>query len=74
MRNLICTTVVATTLLVSASGAHAQIGGGLAPGRLTPSGEEEGASRSEVAIEFTETAPRFWHIDFPPADWKLLED
>ena len=34
----------------------------------------EGASRSEVAIEFTEPAPRFWHIDFPPADWKLLED
>ena len=28
---------------------------------------------SEVAIEFTEVAPRFWHIDFPPADWAQLE-
>ena len=34
MRNLILTIVVATTLLVSASGAHAQIGGGLSPGGL----------------------------------------
>ena len=29
------------------------------------------ASENEVAVEFTEPAPRFWHIDFPPADWKL---
>ena len=34
MRNLIFTIVIATTLLVSASGAHAQIGGGLSPGGL----------------------------------------
>ena len=34
MRNLIFTTVIATILLVSASGAHAQIGGGLSPGGL----------------------------------------
>ena len=34
MRNLILTIVGATTLLVSASGAHAQIGGGLSPGGL----------------------------------------
>jgi proteasome-associated ATPase len=34
MRNLIFTTVIAATLLVSASGAHAQIGGGLSPGGL----------------------------------------
>ena len=34
MRNLIFTAVVATTLLVSASDAHAQIGGGLSPGGL----------------------------------------
>jgi len=34
----------------------------------------EAASQNEVAIEFTEPAPRFWHIAFPPADWKLLED
>ena len=35
---------------------------------------EEVASRDEVAIEFTEPAPHFWHIDFPPTDWKVLED
>ena len=34
MRNFIFTTGVATTLLVSALGAHAQIGGGLSPGGL----------------------------------------
>ena len=34
MRNLIFTIVIAATLLVSASGAHAQIGGGLSPGGL----------------------------------------
>jgi hypothetical protein len=38
MRNLIFTTVIATTLLVSASGAHAQIGGGLSPGGLIGTG------------------------------------
>ena len=38
MRNLIFTTVVATSLLVSASGAHAQLGGGLSPGGLSPGG------------------------------------
>lgn len=32
---------------------------------------EESGSQYEVAIEFTEPAPRFWHIDFPPEDWKL---
>lgn len=31
-------------------------------------------SKSEVAIEFSSPAPRFWHIDFPPADWKGWED
>jgi hypothetical protein len=31
-------------------------------------------SQNEVAIEFTEPAPSFWQIDFPPADWKRLED
>jgi len=35
---------------------------------------EEVASHNAVAIEFTEPAPYFWHIDFPPADWKVLED
>jgi hypothetical protein len=32
------------------------------------------ASKNEVAIEFTKPSPRFWHIDFPPADWQLLQD
>lgn len=32
------------------------------------------AGRNEVAIEFTEPAPSFWRIDFPPPDWKRLED
>jgi translation initiation factor 6 (eIF-6) len=32
---------------------------------------EVAANHSEVALEFTEPAPRFWHIDFPPADWKV---
>ena len=30
-------------------------------------------SNNDVAIEFTEAAPRFWHIDFPPADWEKWE-
>ena len=33
---------------------------------------ENATSKSEVAIEFTEAAPHFWHIDFPPEDWKIL--
>jgi len=37
-------------------------------------GNKEGAGQNEVAIEFTEPAPYFWHIDFPPADWKVLTD
>lgn len=32
------------------------------------------ASKREVAIEFSCPAPRFWHIDFPPADWKAWGD
>src|SRR5690242_15569982 len=31
-------------------------------------------SKNEVAIEFSSPAPRFWHIDFPPGDWKAWED
>ena len=37
-------------------------------------GEEEGASQSQVAVEFTAPAPHFWHIDFPPADWNSRQD
>jgi hypothetical protein len=35
---------------------------------------EQHASKNEVGIEFTPPAPHFWHIDFPPADWKPLLD
>jgi hypothetical protein len=35
---------------------------------------KEQASKNEVAIEFTRPSPHFWHIDFPPADWQLLQD
>ena len=31
-------------------------------------------SKHEVAIEFCSPAPRFWHIDFPPEDWKAWQD
>lgn len=31
-------------------------------------------SPKEVAVEFASPAPRFWHIDFPPPDWKALQD
>ena len=56
MRNLIVITVVATSLLVSASGAHAQLGGGLSPGGLAgprglgtlSSGPEFGAQPNET--------------------------
>jgi hypothetical protein len=35
---------------------------------------EEASSQYEVSIEFVEPAPNFWHIDFPPPDWKVLQD
>jgi hypothetical protein len=42
--------------------------------RVVRVGDAETASQNEVAVEFTEPAPRFWHIDFPPDDWKLIQD
>lgn len=36
--------------------------------------QEEHLNKNKVAIEFTKPAPHFWHIDFPPADWQLLQD
>jgi hypothetical protein len=42
--------------------------------RVVRVGEEEATSQNEVAIEFTEPAPRFWHIDFPPSDWQLSQE
>lgn len=31
-------------------------------------------AQNEVAIEFMDPSPRFWHIDFPPADWKISRE
>jgi hypothetical protein len=31
---------------------------------------EEQADKAEVGIAFAHPAPHFWHIDFPPGDWK----
>jgi hypothetical protein len=36
--------------------------------------EEEPIALPKVAVAFTGPAPHFWHIDFPPADWQLLQD
>jgi len=47
MRNLIFKTVVATTFLVSASAAHAEIGGGPSPGGLA--GPSFGARPNDMA-------------------------
>jgi len=38
--------------------------------RVVRVSEYEG-SQYEVSIEFTEPAPRFWNIEFPPSDWKV---
>jgi len=35
---------------------------------------EKEESGSPVAIEFTNPAPHFWQIDFPPADWTPTPD
>jgi hypothetical protein len=34
---------------------------------------EKAESKKHVAIAFANPAPRFWHIDFPPADWDLAQ-
>ena len=41
--------------------------------RVIGVGERQMSPR-EVSVEFTTPAPHFWHIDFPPADWKILQD
>ncbi len=44
-----------------------------APCRVASLGQSyEG--KAQVGIEFTRPAAKFWHIDFPPADWKPLPD
>jgi len=35
---------------------------------------EKDESGSPVVVEFTNPAPHFWRIDFPPADWKPAKD
>ena len=35
---------------------------------------KEVGHQNEVAVEFTEPAPHFWHIDFPPDDWKRFQE
>jgi hypothetical protein len=32
------------------------------------------ANKAEVGVAFAHPAPHFWHIDFPPGDWKPLLD
>ena len=54
------------TMKNSISSEQAQI-------RVVRVGETQ-PSPKEVAVEFTSPAPRFWHIDFPPADWEMLQD
>jgi hypothetical protein len=31
---------------------------------------ERRSNVSEIGVEFTEPAPQFWNIDFPPTDWQ----
>jgi hypothetical protein len=31
---------------------------------------ERQSEKNEIGVEFAAPAPRFWDIDFPPADWK----
>jgi hypothetical protein len=72
------------TLVVSAHGALVALTDMVAPKQRllvqnTGSGEQqecrvvyvkkELAGPPKVAVEFTQPAPRFWHIAFPPADW-----
>ena len=39
------------------------------PIRVVRVGQKD-TSGNPVAIEFTNPAPHFWQIDFPPADWR----
>jgi hypothetical protein len=59
MRHLILTIVVATTLLVSASGAHAQIGGGLSQGGLFQGGLSQGGLAGPGGLGTLNSGPDF---------------
>jgi hypothetical protein len=57
MRNLIFKTVVATTFLVSASAAHAEIGGGSSPGGLA---EPSFGARPNDMVPMPQTPTQQW--------------
>ena len=74
------------TLGVSAHGALMALGGLVAPRQKLlvqniASGEEQEChvvyvekdlmGPPKVAVEFTQPAPSFWRIAFPPADWNI---
>ena len=73
------------TLAVSAHGALLLLGTPVRNGQtllLTNAGTHEDqecrvvflgpaqGGKTQVGVEFTQTAPNFWHIAFPPDDWK----
>lgn len=79
----------AFTLVVNAHGGLLEIGLPLRPGQkvalvlpasgLRKSSRIIGFRRSQdagflVAFEFDSPTPQFWPIDFPPDDWKPLDD
>jgi hypothetical protein len=71
------------TLVVNAHGALVTLGAKVTAGQtlLIGSGSSEPRScrvvyvgptaqgRTQLGVEFTEPAPNFWHITFPPDDW-----
>lgn len=74
----------ALTTVVNAHGALLDMAAKVAPGqalvlenkdthekqecRVVHAGPRQG-DKAPVALEFTQPAPRFWHIDFPPETW-----
>lgn len=75
---------VAKTLIVNAHGALISMETDVSPGQRlelqSPATSETRLSRvvhvgpvsegkRQIGIEFTEPAPRFWQITFPPEDW-----
>ena len=77
------------TLVVNAHGALISLAMAVRPGepltlenvvsrdrtqvRVVRMGEKQ-SSKQQVAIEFISPAPHFWHIDFPPEDWRQVPD
>jgi hypothetical protein len=59
------------TVVVNAHGCLALLAVPLATGQqvriVNAKSSEEG--KTEVGLEFSEPAPRFWRITFPPEDW-----